>query len=156
MEALRLTGICDLGLTDKVAFLETHPKTRFEPAIRFCHGLTKPQSVLTANESHELRDFFKKVGSNFSIKDGRVMCDFRGLWKSVAGQHRLGARRRAGGEPVVSDFAPHAKFSIWSPREDTDRTKTHVSIGPLRGNRTDSLVEVVDGFFKDNPTWEQF
>jgi hypothetical protein len=109
---------------------------------------------VTANNPRELCDFFKKVGSNFSIKDGRVMCDFRGPWKTVAAQRFLAARRLAGGEPVVSNFAPLRKFSPWSPRANGDRTDGHVPLGASDENRTMRFQEAIGLFFTENPTWD--
>ena len=127
-------------LTEKLRFLDNNPKKRFEPAVRFCRGLTKPQSVVTANNPRELRDFFKKVGSNFCIKDGRVMCDFRGPWKLVAGQGFFAARRRAASESVASKFASQSNFPALCSVRDEDRIR--------------QFMNGMSQFFKDNPTWE--
>ena len=141
-------------LTEKLTFLENHPKQRFEPAIRFIRGLTKPQTVMTANDPRQLRDFLKKVGSNLSIKDGRVMSEFRGPWKTVAAQGFLAARRRAASESVASQFVSHAKFSTLCRPSNANRTDELVRLGAGRENRTMHFVDAIGQFFKDNPTWE--
>jgi hypothetical protein len=82
------------------------------------------------------------------------MCNFRGPWKTVAGQRVLAARHRAAGEPVASNVIPLRKFPAWCSHVDEDRTDEHVLVGALGENRTVGFEDAIDQFFKDNPTWE--
>ena len=123
-------------LSENIAFLEKHPKERFEPVIRFIGGLTEPQKLIESNNYSKQRDFFKKVGSNLFIKNGRIMWEGRGPWKILVAQRRLGAR---------------ASLTPASSVVPDEKNPTLCSAGSE--NRTVVVLDAVCEVFKDNPNW---
>jgi len=69
-----------------------------------------------------------------------VIWEGRGPWKIVADQRLLGARRRAASVSEVGGIVFDEMFSAQSTAPSA--------------NRTDVLLDRINQFFKDNPTWE--
>ena len=95
-------------LSEKIAFLEKNRDTRLEPAIRFIRGLAEPRRVAEGGDPEKIRDFLKKVGSNLTLRDGKVRWQPQGAWKHVAGQRFSGKRAPVAGARQTGD---RARFS---------------------------------------------
>ena len=69
-------------LKEKLSAFEKKPHNRFELADRFIKSSVELTNEGTNEENLHL---FKKVGSNFQIKDRIVLFEPRGAWRILAG-----------------------------------------------------------------------
>ncbi len=71
------------AIREKLAKLESDTTNRFEPAEEFISGLKRATFLASQGTVEEKRDFLKKHGSNFQLRDQTVSVDFVNPWKIV-------------------------------------------------------------------------
>ena len=71
-------------LKDKLKSFEQKSNNRFELADKFIKD-SKQAKIIASKENPEgIRDFLKKIGSNFQIQNQNISFSPRGAWQSVA------------------------------------------------------------------------
>ena len=68
-------------LKDKLTALEQKSNNRFELAIAFLKDANQAEIIASKENPEGIRDFLKKIGSNFRIADRTLACDFKNAFK---------------------------------------------------------------------------
>jgi len=71
-------------LKDKLNAFEQKSNNRFELAARFVKDANQAKIIASKENPEGIRDFLKKIGSNFQIQNQAVSFSPRGAWQSVA------------------------------------------------------------------------
>ena len=71
-------------LKDKLSAFEQKSNNRFELATRFVKDANQAKIIASKENPEGIRDFLKKIGSNFQIQNQAVSFSPRGAWQSVA------------------------------------------------------------------------
>ena len=107
-------------LKEKLLAFEKKSHNRFELADKFLKACVSNVELANDRTNEENAHLFKKVGSNFQIKDRTVLFEPRGAWKILAGigfggnsapVSRLRRDRISGG---------NSDFEFWRRREDSN------------------------------------
>ena len=117
----------DILLREKVGLLEEQSnfgqrrKHWIEPLRKFVLSLREAKKLAETNEYHEYRQFFRKIGSNPSLKDKTISIGWHAPWEFTASAF--------GGSKTGSAFFALQKTLRQSLGDD-------VSLGDPTGNRT--------------------
>ena len=79
-------------LKDKISSFERKSNNRFELAINFIKTSKQAKIIALQKNPERIRDFLKKIGSNFQIQNQNISFSPRGAWQIVA-KSGLGALR---------------------------------------------------------------
>ncbi len=71
------------GSKEKRKTVEANRASRFEPVIGFVKALQQASLEQPTRTVTENRDFFRKVGSNLTVMDGKASWEAHGPWKTV-------------------------------------------------------------------------
>jgi hypothetical protein len=100
-------------LKEKLSDFEKKSHNRFELTEKFLK--TNITNVELANEgtNEELLHLFKKVGSNFKIKDRTVLFEPRGAWKTLADSGFGGRAIHSSALRADQSFGGNSDFEFW-------------------------------------------
>ncbi len=107
-------------LKDKIVSFERKSNNRFELAINFIKT-SKQAKIIALQENPEgIRDFLKKIGSNFQIQNQAVSFSPRGAWQIVA--NRAPFAPPAGGTtaPQAREISKNAEIVNWRREGDSN------------------------------------
>ncbi len=93
-------------LEEKITAFGRKSNNRFELAFEFLKEANRAQNFAQQKNPEIIRDFFKKIGSNFRITDRTLACEFKNAW--IIGKKYHDEARSA--EAKSYDFA---KSTIW-------------------------------------------
>ena len=71
-------------LKDKSKAFEQKSNDRFELAIKFIQTSKEAKIIALQENPERIRDFLKKIGSNFRIAEQNLHFDFKNAWKMLA------------------------------------------------------------------------
>ena len=106
------------GLKEKQKRVEANRSSRFEPVIGFIKALQKASVEQPIRTVTENRDFFRKVGSNLSLKDGIISWMPRDAWKTLI-EYGPFARPNSAHMPCAPIFAGETDH-IYKKRRERD------------------------------------
>ena len=72
---------------DKIHAFERKSNNRFEPMIAFLKEANQAENIAVQGNPERVRDFLKKIGSNFRIADRTPLLDLKNAWKIPAKFH---------------------------------------------------------------------
>ena len=108
-------------LKDKIVSFERESNNRFELSINFIKASKQAKIIALQENPERIRDFLKKIGSNFLIQNQNISFSPRGAWLIVA-KSGLGARSTPFAESAESVFADNSpeilNFQTWRRVED--------------------------------------
>ena len=93
-------------LEEKISAFGRKSNNRFELAIAFLKDDNQAEKYAQQENPERIRDFLKKIGSNFRIADRTLACDFKNAFK-IAEKYHAEARSA---ETTSYDFA---QSTIW-------------------------------------------
>ena len=108
-------------LEEKITAFGRKSNNRFELAIAFLKEANQAEKYAQQENPERIRDFLKKIGSNFRIADRTLFCDFKNAFK-IAEKYHAEAQRA---EAVSYDFTksenwrrewdsnPRVAFATW-------------------------------------------
>ena len=73
-----------IEISEKLKAFEQKSHNRFELAIQFIKEANQAQNIALQKNPERIRDFLKKIGSNFQISDRTLFFDFKNAWKILA------------------------------------------------------------------------
>jgi len=68
-------------LKDKLTAFEQKSANRFELAAKFINSVKQAEIIALQENPEQGRDFLKKIGSNFQIREQKLILDFKNPWK---------------------------------------------------------------------------
>jgi len=71
-------------LKDKLTAFEQKSNNRFELAARFINIVKQSQIIALQENPEQSRDFLKKIGSNFRLREQKLFLDFKNPYKIIA------------------------------------------------------------------------
>ena len=77
-------------LKDKLTTFERKSNNRFELAAKFINSVKQAEKYAQQENPERIRDFLKKIGSNFRITDRTLACDFKNAFQ-IAGKYHAEA-----------------------------------------------------------------
>ncbi len=80
-------------LEEKIAAFGRRSHNRFEPMIRFVKETNQAENIALGENPVELRDFLKKIGSNFRISERTLFLELKNVWK-IPAKYNLERRSR--------------------------------------------------------------
>ena len=99
-------------LKDKSKAFEQKSNNRFELATKFIQASKEAKIIALQENPERIRDFLKKIGSNFRIAEQTLNFDFKNAWK-ILDNFNLSARSlptgQAGAEATI---APNLNFEF--------------------------------------------
>jgi len=72
---------------EKIQSFERKSNNRFELAIAFLKEANQAENIVVQENPERIRDFLKKIGSNFRIADRTLACDFKNAFKIAEKYH---------------------------------------------------------------------
>lgn len=81
------------SLKDKLTAFEQKANNRFERAIQLINKSKQAKVLAQTDDIPSQRDFFQKLGSNFSIFNRRITFSPRGAWRIIRNDAGFGALR---------------------------------------------------------------
>lgn len=107
-------------LEEKILTLEQSPYKWLEPMKEFLDTALQADKIASDNTNlFEKRDFLKKTGSNLTLKDKRVDCDWLNQWAALRAAPISRNRVQGGGfEPPKgkpSRFTVYPSWPLWYP-----------------------------------------
>ena len=100
-------------LKDKLTAFEKKSANRFELAIAFLKEANQAEKYAQQENPEWIRDFLKKIGSNFRIADRTLACDFKNAFKIAEKYHA----EALCAEATSFNFA---ECKTWRRREDSN------------------------------------
>ena len=73
-----------IEIFEKLKALEQKSHNRFELAIQFIKEANQAKNIALQENPERIRDFLKKIGSNFQISDRTLHFEFKNAWKTLA------------------------------------------------------------------------
>ena len=98
-------------LEEKISAFGRKSNNRFELAIAFLKDANQAEKYAQQENPERIRDFLKKIGSNFRIADRTLACDFKNAFKIAEKYHA----EALCAEATNLDFS---KCDSWRRRED--------------------------------------
>ena len=84
-------GLAHIGvikvLEEKISAFGRKSNNRFELAIAFLKDANQAEKYAQQENPERIRDFLKKIGSNFRIADRTLACDFKNAFKIAEKYH---------------------------------------------------------------------
>ena len=80
-------------LEEKIAAFGRRSHNRFEPMIRFVKEANQAENIALGENPVKLRDFLKKIGSNFRISEQTLSLELKNVWK-IPAKYNLERRSR--------------------------------------------------------------
>ena len=100
-------------LEEKISAFGRKSNNRFELAIAFLKEANQAEKYAQQENPERIRDFLKKIGSNFRIAERMLSFPLKNAW-ILAGKYHAEAQRA---EATSYDFT---KSAIWRRREDSN------------------------------------
>ena len=100
-------------LEEKISAFGRKSNNRFELAIAFLKDANQAEKYAQQENPERIRDFLKKIGSNFRIADRTLACDFKNAFQIAEKYHA----EALCAEAVSYDFT---KSENWRRREDSN------------------------------------
>ena len=104
-------------LEEKISAFGRKSNNRFELAIAFLKDTNQAEKYAQEENPERIRDFLKKIGSNFRIADRTLVCDFKNAWV-IAEKYHSKAQRTG------KTSYGFAKSETWLGREDSNPHST--------------------------------
>jgi site-specific DNA recombinase len=79
-----------IEIAEKIDHSERHRDSRFEPAITFVKAAKYAGFLVSDGKTAERADFFRKIGSNYTLTNGRIDWTPSGVWKHVVTERLFG------------------------------------------------------------------
>ncbi|MFZ2299940.1 MAG: hypothetical protein WAW00_02310, partial [Candidatus Moraniibacteriota bacterium] len=76
-----------IEISEKMKAFEQKSHNRFELAINFIKEANQAKNIALQENPERIRDFLKKIGSNFQISDRTLFFDFKNAWKILANRN---------------------------------------------------------------------
>ena len=73
-----------IEISEKLQIFEQKSNNRFELAIQFIKEANQAQNIAFEENPELIRDFLKKIGSNFLLTDRTLTLEFKNAWKILA------------------------------------------------------------------------
>ena len=73
-----------IEISEKLGIFEQKSNNRFEQVISFIKEANQAQNIAFEENPELIRDFLKKIGSNFLLTDRMLSLDFKNAWKILA------------------------------------------------------------------------
>jgi len=73
-----------IEISEKLKAFEQKSHNRFELAIQFIKEANQAKNIALQENPEGIRDFLKKIGSNFQISDRTLFFNFKNAWKILA------------------------------------------------------------------------
>ena len=109
-------------LKEKISAFGRKSNNRFELAIAFLKEANQAEKYAQQENPERIRDFLKKIGSNFRIADRTLACDFKNAFQ-IAGKYHAEALCA---EAVSYDFT---KSENWRRDRDSNPGRTFILNG---------------------------
>ncbi|MCK5320763.1 hypothetical protein KAJ61_05245, partial [Candidatus Parcubacteria bacterium] len=107
-------------LKDKISSFERKSNNRFELAINFIKTSKQAKIIALQKNPEGIRDFLKKIGSNFQIQNQNISFSPRGAWQIVA-KSGLGAQSAPFAERSSARNSPEIlNFKNWRREWDSN------------------------------------
>jgi site-specific DNA recombinase len=100
-------------LKDKLNAFEQKSNNRFELAIKFIQASKEAKIIALQENPERIRDFLKKIGSNFRIAEQTLNFDFKNAWK-ILENFNLSARS------AEATIAPNLNFEFLRRERDSN------------------------------------
>ncbi|MDO8560943.1 MAG: hypothetical protein Q7R91_01880, partial [bacterium] len=99
-------------LEEKIHLFERKSNNRFELMIAFLKEANQAENIAVQENPERIRDFLKKIGSNFRIAERTVSFPLKNAW-ILAGKYHAETQRA---EATSYDFS---ESTNWQSRRDT-------------------------------------
>jgi len=73
-----------IEISEKLKAFEQKSRNRFELEINFINEANQAKNIALQKNPERIRDFLKKIGSNFQISDQTLHFEFKNAWKTLA------------------------------------------------------------------------
>ena len=104
-------------LEEKISAFGQKSNNRFELVAKFINTI-KQAEIIALQENHERsRDFLKKIGSNFQIREQKLILDFKNPWKMLL---KYNAEPRRGEAGLVQNSCQNPKSDNWRRGRDSN------------------------------------
>ncbi len=105
-------------ISEKITASTQKSDNRFEPLIKFLKTLSQAEKIAVQENPEGIRDFLKKIGSNFHIAERRLTCQLQKPWYIARKWHMvlLGDRQNS----VIS-----GKSANWRREQDSNLRGAH-------------------------------
>jgi len=115
-------------LKDKSKAFEQKSNNRFELATKFIQTSKEAKIIALQENPERIRDFLKKIGSNFLIQDQNISFSPRGAWRILCG--RAFGALRAPVVPAAGGLDLASKDEIFKMRCLLDEIRTFFEENP--------------------------
>lgn len=107
-------------LKDKLSAFEQKSNNRFELAARFVKDANQAKIIASKENPEGIRDFLKKIGSNFQIQNQAVSFSPRGAWQTVAKSALSASPAGEATAPQVRKTSENSEIVNWRWAEDSN------------------------------------
>jgi len=99
-------------LAEKISAFGRNSNNRFELMIAFLKDANQAEKYAEQENPERIRDFLKKIGSNFRIAERTLACDFKNAFK-IAEKYRAEVQRT---EATSYDFAKSENWRVFTTK----------------------------------------
>ena len=107
-------------LKEKLSAFEKKSHNRFELTDKFLKANVYNMELANEKTNEEILHLFKKVGSNFKIKDRTVFFEPRGAWKTLLESGFFGGNAEQTALRADHIFASEPDFVFWRRGRDSN------------------------------------
>ena len=111
-------------MKDKSKSFEQKSKNRFELATQFINTVNQAEIIALRENPEQSRDFLKKIGSNFQIREQKLILDFKNPWKILL---KYNAEPSRGEAYLVRNSSQNPKNDNWRRGRDLNPREHYCS-----------------------------
>ncbi|MBI2342803.1 MAG: hypothetical protein HYV02_00450 [Deltaproteobacteria bacterium] len=107
-------------LEEKIHLFERKSNNRFELIIAFLKEANQAENIAVQENPEGIRDFLKKIGSNFQIQNQNIFFSPRGAWQIVAKSAFSASPAGEATAPQVRKTSENSEIVNWRRGRDSN------------------------------------